>query len=79
MKIYLVIVRDSDGCEDLGSNYLAFTALDKAKSYIKSKEVGYDPEKNDRAYYEGIWYLHGLEMYRRYNIEEIILDKEELA
>ena len=31
MKIYLVIVRDNDGCEDLGSMYLAFTTLDKAK------------------------------------------------
>ncbi len=76
MKIYLVIVRDSDLCEDLGSNHLAFTTLDKAKSYIKSKEAGYDPEKDDRSYYEGMWYWHGVKIYRYYNIEEIVLDKE---
>lgn len=79
MKIYLVIVSDSDGCEDLGSNYLAFTTLDKAKGYIKSKEAGYDPEKDDRSYWEGIWYWHEVEIYRYYRIQEIILDKEELA
>ena len=56
MKIYLVIMRDSDGCEDLGSSHLAFTTLDKAKSYIKSKEAGYDPEKNEHDYYIGTWY-----------------------
>lgn len=79
MKIYLVIIRDSDGIENLGNNYLAFTTLDKAKSYIKSKEAGYDPEKNDRSYYEGIWHWNGVEIYRCYNIEELVLDKEELA
>lgn len=79
MKIYLVIMRDSDGCEDLGSSHLAFTTLDKAKSYIKSKEAGYDPEKNERDYYIGTCYWHGVEIYRYYSIREIVLDKEELA
>lgn len=58
---------------------LLLRLLIKRKNYIKSEEAGYDPEKNNRSYYEGIWYLHGVEIYRYYNIEEIVLDKEELA